>query len=424
MKPNTPTTSTLPAVVTSPDPSFDYEQAGIKSDDAKHLERHAAKIGEIQATMRKATVDAVMMMGEVLSVARDRLANHGNGTFRKWAKERCGLSNGTISNILAAYEEFADSKVLPTVGKSFDASALYLLASQKCPDDVVAEAMERAEAGQHITQKSVREMIRASCPNQDADEAEASDDDDPLIDSPVDDEGLTQGQTLPHVAHNSGNVEWYTPNEILDAARAVLGTIDLDPASCEAAQERVKATTFYTADDDGLAHPWSGRVWLNPPYRNGLVAKFIGKLVDHIDAGDVTEAILLANNATETAWFQLAGAKASVICLLQGRVRFIDAAGKPSGHPLQGQAILYFGDRPEVFREAFKTFGTFIEPIRQTAGDAAVVTVDANEVLTWNPSDCQRDVMKWKHVCPRKNIGEFAEILRAILSQIEGTQDD
>jgi len=50
----------------------------------------------------------------------------------------------------------------------------------------------------------------------------------------------------------SGEVEYYTPVEIIEAARRVLGVIDLDPASSEAANQIVKATHIYTVKEDGL----------------------------------------------------------------------------------------------------------------------------------------------------------------------------
>lgn len=72
----------------------------------------------------------------------------------------------------------------------------------------------------------------------------------------------------PHVSHNSGENEWYTPAEFIEAARRVMGEIDLDPASSDIAQETVKANKYYTIDDDGLEQEWSGRVWIKR-YRTG-----------------------------------------------------------------------------------------------------------------------------------------------------------
>jgi len=66
--------------------------------------------------------------------------------------------------------------------------------------------------------------------------------------------------------HSSASVEWYTPEWVAELARRVMGSIDLDPASCDVAQRTIKALEYYTREDDGLAKPWVGNVFCNPPY--------------------------------------------------------------------------------------------------------------------------------------------------------------
>ena len=161
-------------------------------------------------------------------------------------------------------------------------------------------------------------------------------------------------QKRPHVANNSGNNEWYTPSEYIEAARKAMGSIDTDPASNDIANKVVKAEKYYTIETDGLAHDWHGNVWMNPPYSSDLITKFIEKLKEQ--RGNYEQAIILVNNATETQWFYEIVKIASAVCFPKSRVKFYMPDGK-TGAPLQGQAVLYVGNNTEKFISAFGGIG-------------------------------------------------------------------
>jgi len=161
----------------------------------------------------------------------------------------------------------------------------------------------------------------------------------------------------------TGEQEWYTPQPYIDAARQVLGTIDLDPATSLQAQARIQATRFYTADDDGLSHAWAGHtVFLNPPYTQPLMEQFVDKLLAELQAGHTAEAILLTHNYTDTVWFHKAEAIAQHICFTKGRIRFVRADGFQAS-PTQGQAFFYFGPHHERFAAVFSAFGFIVQRI-------------------------------------------------------------
>jgi phage N-6-adenine-methyltransferase len=159
-----------------------------------------------------------------------------------------------------------------------------------------------------------------------------------------------------HRAQGTGENEWYTPKEYVEAARKALGVIELDPASSEIAQQIVKAKHFYTKERDGLSRKWEGRVWLNPPYSQPAVQQFIEKLVAEVKARAVTEAVLLTHNYTDTEWFHIAARACSLICFTRGRIKFVGADGSIAA-PTQGQAFFYFGKRVQSFTRAFESFG-------------------------------------------------------------------
>ena len=155
---------------------------------------------------------------------------------------------------------------------------------------------------------------------------------------------------------HTGDEESYTPEEYIEAARLVMGSIDLDPASNDLAQKTIQAATFYTVHDDGLTKPWAGNVWLNPPYTARVINLFVGKLCQHFNAGEVTSAVLLTNNNTDTAWWHEAMQSAAAVCFTAGRVNFYKPDGGKSS-PTNGQTFFYFGRDMDAFKREFARHG-------------------------------------------------------------------
>ncbi len=162
-----------------------------------------------------------------------------------------------------------------------------------------------------------------------------------------------------HVSNNSGKYEWYTPIKFINAARKVMGSIDLDPASSEIGNKSIQATKIYTKEDSGLSDDkqWFGNVWMNPPYNNSLVNDFTKKLSEQLS--NINQACVFVNNATETKWFQdNIFQHCDAICFVKSRIKFLDINGEANGSSLQGQVIAYFGQKRELFCSIFEEFGT------------------------------------------------------------------
>jgi phage N-6-adenine-methyltransferase len=157
----------------------------------------------------------------------------------------------------------------------------------------------------------------------------------------------------------SDTFEWYTPAVYVDAARQVLGGIDLDPASSAEANATVKAASYYDAETDGLARSWRGRVWLNPPY-SGLAGRFVGKLLDEYAAGRVTAAVLLLNGYRfDAAWFQPLWD--GVLCFTDHRIKFTSPLRDSSPNGTTASVFVYVGPDRARFARAFSEFGHVVE---------------------------------------------------------------
>src|SRR5947208_338476 len=96
----------------------------------------------------------------------------------------------------------------------------------------------------------------------------------------------------------SGKVEYWTPTEIIEAARATMGSIDLDPASSALANKRVGATHYFDEATDGLRQQWwvnyqSVNVWMNHPFGRVRNRLWIGKLLLEVNSERVAQACFI-----------------------------------------------------------------------------------------------------------------------------------
>ena len=68
--------------------------------------------------------------------------------------------------------------------------------------------------------------------------------------------------------------ERYTPEEYVVLVRDCFrGHIDLDPASCAAANLTVQAVRYFSREDNGLVQPWhAGTCFLEPAVRHRVAA--------------------------------------------------------------------------------------------------------------------------------------------------------
>jgi hypothetical protein len=125
-----------------------------------------------------------------------------------------------------------------------------------------------------------------------------------------------------------------TPRWLLDS----LGPFDLDPCAATVRPWDCAARNIVEADD-GLAHEWEGRVWLNPPFDRYQVGRWIERLAAH------GNGIAVVHARTETAWFRPIWRRASAIHFLFDRIKFVRPDGSEqsanSGAPV---VLAAFGD--------------------------------------------------------------------------------
>lgn len=146
-----------------------------------------------------------------------------------------------------------------------------------------------------------------------------------------------------HQSAAPGSTTWLTPRPILDA----LGTwegFDLDP--CAAPDPRPWPTAWRMnaeSDGDGLAMEWDGRIWLNPPYTNAEISRWLERMAQH----DHGTALIFAR--TETDVFRRhVWERASGLLFLSGRLFFHHADGSRAKHNSGAPSVLVAYGREDM----------------------------------------------------------------------------
>ena len=134
------------------------------------------------------------------------------------------------------------------------------------------------------------------------------------------------------------SVEWFTPDWVFngDAVGYGLGLhFDLDPCSPADATTHVPATLRYTRRDDGLAQPWCGRVWLNPPYTRD-VGHWMRKWLAH------GNGIAMVFCRSDAAWCQACLSESDAVLFLAGRIDFVPGPENRGKESRAGAATVMF----------------------------------------------------------------------------------
>lgn len=166
---------------------------------------------------------------------------------------------------------------------------------------------------------------------------------------------------------SSESNEWYTPPVYIRSVRNVLGEIDLDPCSCEKANETVMAAQIFTIEDQSQDLEWHGRVFMNPPYgttedKESRAGLFCRKLISEYEAGRVSEAIILVNSVHSQKWQK--PLYNFPVCFVDHRIEFVDQLGNANPNPTFGNIFVYLGRDAEKFAAEFSAHGYVMEPVR------------------------------------------------------------
>mgnify|MGYP002761021448 CR=1 FL=1 len=138
---------------------------------------------------------------------------------------------------------------------------------------------------------------------------------------------------------------WQTPPEVYEPIADAHGGIDTDPCAgrgTEIAERNIRPP------ENGLAQPWVGVVFMNPPFSNKT--EWLEKAVEESQRQAVDVVYVLTPDSTDVAswWHEYIAAHAPVTWFATSRVNFIDPeTGEQASGVSFNTAISVFGEAPQ-----------------------------------------------------------------------------
>lgn len=294
--------------------------------------RERARLAELETVVKRG-FDVFIEVGlALMEIKNSRLYRDMHSTFEEYLDQKWGLSRARGYQLIdaALVSTLVDAAGLPPPANERQARELVPVLRDEGEERMFAVLRElRDQHGESLTAEKIRQAVT---------------------------ERMRLDSSTRALVSSASN-EWYTPTQIIEAAREVLGGIDLDPASGKEANETVRADRFYTEQDNGLAQEWSGRVWMNPPF-GGMQVSFLSKLIEEYSAGHVTAAIALFNGYRfEARWFQPLWNYP--LCFTNRRFSFYNPY-RGSSAPPTGIVLAYLGPNPDAFIRVFSRFGNCV----------------------------------------------------------------
>jgi phage N-6-adenine-methyltransferase len=305
---------------------------------------------ENQATLAEKLGVSRPLVSEVLDYVNGNIIKHARARARQYYRDNPDASYREV----ARHVDASNSAVTRWIKQDFESDAEADADGDDVADDTepqnetAADGSGEVLSGQSEPTNPIDEQT-ATPESVTTDPFDISDDD-----TDADDAASAENSHDLDVLTSDESDEWSSPRELVEPLDAAVSGFDLDP--CSGAESSPFAAETYTEADNGLAQPWHGDVWVNPPYSE--MWDWTDKAIEAVTAGGAESVCFLCKGDSSTDWWQCAAMHATVICAIDHRLSFGD--GENSA-PFASHVVV-FGELTPDLEAELREHGTLLRP--------------------------------------------------------------